>query len=97
MTEISLHSVIARGTDHVEAESGGQTMMMHIEKGRYFAMAETAQSIWGVLDKPKSVRAIVDAMMERFDVDRATCETDVVAFVAELAENGLVTVEPRAR
>jgi hypothetical protein len=35
----------------------------------------------------------VDAPLAEYDVDRKTCERDVVAFLEELHENGIIKVE----
>ena len=81
--------VVRRGREHVEAEMGDQTVMMSIARGRYFALEDTAQRIWQLMAEPIAVGGIVDRLVEEYDVDRATCEAEVSAFIAELIENGL--------
>lgn len=80
---------VVRGSEHVEAEMGGQTVMMSIARGRYFALEGTAQRIWQLMAEPVAVGEIVDRLVEEYDIDRATCEAEVSAFLAELIENGL--------
>lgn len=94
MERIGLDTVIARGADHVEAQMGGQTVMMSIQRGKYFALEGTAQRIWELTAEPVTVGQIVDRLVAEYEVERAQCAAEVVAFVEQLLENGL-TVERR--
>jgi hypothetical protein len=40
--------------------------------------------IWEAIDGRRDGAAVVDALVERFEVDRATAESDYLAFVAKL-------------
>lgn len=95
MVEISLDTTIVRGSDHVEAEMAGQTVMMSIARGKYFALEGTAQRIWELAAEPVSVKAIIDRLVEEYDVDRETCAREVTSFVRELLDNDLITERPR--
>lgn len=94
MERIGLETVIARGADHVEAQMGGQTVMMSIRRGKYFALEGTAQRIWELMAEPVTVGEIVERLVEEYDVERTQCAAEVLAFVEQLCENGL-TVERR--
>jgi len=48
--------------------------------------------IWEQLDGRKTGGAIVDALMARFEVDRATAESDYRAFIAKLLSIGAVSI-----
>ncbi len=89
MPQIGLDSVVARGAEHVEAQMGGQTVMMSIERGKYFALEGTAQRIWELMAEPVRVGEIVDRLVEEYDIDRERCTAEVLAFVNELMANGL--------
>lgn len=94
MSTIRLESIIERGTDHVEAQMGGQTVMMDIAQGKYFALETTAQRIWELMAEPVRVGDIVDALVEEYDIDRAGCESEVMGFLRELDASGLLVEKP---
>jgi peroxiredoxin len=54
------------------------------------ALNPTASLIFGFLDGESALAELVDDFAEVLGVDRATVETDVVAFVRELGVNGLL-------
>lgn len=91
MNQLSEASVIERGTDFVATKVGEQTMMMSISAGKYFAVAETAQQIWDMLDQPRSIREIVTSLRSEYNVSEATCLEQVTRFADDLLANGLVT------
>lgn len=57
---------------------------------------EVATEIWGLVDGQRSVGQIVERIVERFDVERALAERDVVEFVKQLDEKGLVQLRSQA-
>jgi hypothetical protein len=59
---------------------------------RFVALDATGEAIWELLATPTSTDAVVAAMLERFDIDEATCRGDVDRFVGQLAAHGLVTL-----
>ncbi len=88
--KIGLDTVIMRGSEHVEAEMAGQTVMMSISQGKYYALEGTARRIWELLAEPASVGEIVERLTAEYEVDREQCAAEVTHFVRELIENGLV-------
>lgn len=90
MSDLAPETIIGRGADHVETRVGEQTMMMSIAKGKYYALEASAQRIWDLLETPRSVAALVDALLAEYDVSRETCVAQVQRFLADLRENGLI-------
>lgn len=92
MAKIGSDTVVSRGREHVETKMAGETVMMSISRGKYFALDGTGQRIWECMADPLSIGEIVDRLVEEYDVDRGQCEAEVFTFVGALMENGL-TVE----
>jgi hypothetical protein len=59
-----------------------------------FALNPVAAFVWGRIDGATSLDAILDAVLERFEVTREEAAADLTALIAEFAEIGLV--EPAA-
>lgn len=57
--------------------------MMSIENGEYYGLDDIGSRIW----------ELIDTLLERFDVDRETCERDVLKFLNELDEDKILEVE----
>lgn len=90
---LTAETIVRRGDSHVETEVADQTMMMNIEKGKYYALEGTAKLIWGHLESPTKVEDLVAKMVETYDVEPDQCRSDVLSFLGDLMENDLVVAE----
>ena len=90
MPALSLDSMIRRGAAHVETQAGGQTMMMSVSMGRYYALEGTAQRIWDALSEPCRLGEIVAKLQHEYDVTQEQCAADVLSFAEVLLDNGLI-------
>ena len=69
--------------------------LLHLASGRYYELTPVAAYIWGVLTATDSmaVSALCDRLIERYDVERPTCEKEVVRLMTEMQAEGLVTAD----
>ena len=88
-----MSSVVHQSEEQVSAEVDGEVVMMSVEQGNYYGLDEVGSRIWELVETPSTVTAVCDALVAEFDVDRATCEGDVIRFIQEMADQGLVTVD----
>ena len=89
---LTLTSVVARSADQISAEVDGETLLMSIERGKYYGMDAVGSRIWALLEQPRSIGEICDALMASFEVEREHCQRDVIAFVRDLLEQNLATL-----
>jgi hypothetical protein len=52
-------------------------------------LSETGAFLWKLLETEKSVRELVDAMTEKYEVDEETAGRDIAGFLDLLEEKGL--------
>jgi hypothetical protein len=76
-------------------EIAGETILVPVagELARlqeFFVLDEVADFIWQRLDGKTSVDQLVAAVTSEFEVDPEVARSDLVAFVAELEDAGLV-------
>jgi hypothetical protein len=90
MTEISMDSVISRSDEIVASEIDDEIVMMSIEKGAYYALDPVGSCIWELMETPIKVSELVDRLIVRYEVDRDTCERDVMVFLEELHERRIL-------
>lgn len=90
---IDISSVVCQRPDQVSAEVDGEIVMMSVEHGSYFGLDPIASHIWTLIETPHRVDAICDVLMREFEVDRATCEADVLGFLEDLQAQELISVD----
>ncbi|NQY14315.1 MAG: PqqD family protein [Henriciella sp.] len=89
MTEISSDLVIKR-TDLAGSQIDSEMVFFNQNTGKYFATGPVGAEIWEYLTIPRTVSQICDHLLEKFEVDRTTCETQVQKFVGDLLNSGIV-------
>ena len=82
-----------RNPDLVSADMDGDTVMMSIELGEYYGIGGVGSRIWELLENPISVKEIVQTLCAEFEVEEATCESDLIGFLGRLRNHQLVTEE----
>ncbi len=91
--KISPESVVSQIDDIVASDIDDEKVMMSIEKGEYFGLDPIGSRVWELIENPVRVSALIDELLLKYDVDRETCEDDVLAFLRELHEAGIVRIE----
>ena len=94
MTTISNQATVVR-RDQVVANdlNESETVMLDIEKGVYFGVHGVGKVIWDRLAEPTTLDALVGDLVQEYAVDDATCRAEVVTFLGELHDQGLVDVQ----
>lgn len=89
---VDTHSVVCQSQDQVASEVDGEVVMMSIEKGNYYGLNPVGSRIWQLIETPVSVSALCDQLSEEFEVDRDTCQSEVLALLAELEAQSLIEI-----
>lgn len=63
---------------------------MSIETGEYYGLNPVASRIWELLETPHTFNQLIDKLMQEFDIDEASCQRDVEAFLKQMMEKKLV-------
>jgi hypothetical protein len=92
MDKLSVNSVITRNAEIVTAEIDGETVMMSIEMGKYYSLGKMGSVIWDLLETPLTLEALINKLLDTYDVSREQCQAEVTAFLGDTLENGLVTL-----
>ena len=75
-------------------EVSGETVLLDLGSEFYFGLDKTGTRIWELLQSGVSIQDLIGTMLDEFEVDRETLETDVNALLGKLLDAGLVSVEP---
>ncbi len=90
--EINLNSVVAQSEDQVSTELDGETVLMSIEQGNYYGMDKILSRIWALIEKPIPVSTLCDRLIDEYNVERETCEQDVLNVLNDLTKENLLKI-----
>ena len=91
-TPLSTASIVQWSEDQIAATVDREIVILSVERGSYFGLDDIGSEIWQRLEKAVRVDALCDSLAERYDADRETIESDVLALLEKLAGEGLITV-----
>ena len=85
-------TVLVASGRQTTADLGGASAVLNLDTKVYYTVEGTALRIWEALAQPTSVRALVERLVARYEVEPARCRREVLAFLEQLLAQGLVEV-----
>jgi hypothetical protein len=86
--------MVRRVGEMIETEVDGELVALHVDNGTCYGFNGTATRIWALIEQPKRFSELKEALLQEFDVDPSTCETQLKDLLDELAADGLVELRP---
>lgn len=86
--------VYSRVTDRfLISHLAGETVLMDKQTGDYFGINKVGTAIWELLETPSTTDQIVTQLLERYEIDEATCRTEVSAFLDAIEAKKMLLIE----
>ena len=90
---LTRHSVILIAKEQLSCDLGGEVAILNLKNGVYYGLDPVGARIWNLIQEPRRVSAVWDALVKEYDVEPNRCERDLLAFLHDLAAEGLVEVQ----
>jgi hypothetical protein len=90
--DITATTVVVATGSQVSTNIKDETVLLQLDSGKYFSLNRVGTVIWEQLKAPISVSELVDAVLDRFEVEREQCDADTRRLIAALVEAGFVEV-----
>lgn len=94
MNIINHQSIIQRSNKLVSSNMDGETVMMSIENGEYFGLNPVGSRMWELIENPIEVDALIELLLDEFDVSHEQCEIETMEFLNHLLDKKLLTIIP---
>ena len=92
--EVTDTTTISRTGTLLEAEVDGEIVALNVESGTCYGFNSTATRVWSMIEQPRTIGEICEALVAQFDVQPEDCRRDVIELIRELQSDGLVKSEP---
>ena len=76
-------------------ELDGEAVILNLDSGMYFGLDRVGTRVWQILEQDGHLAAVVERLLDEYDVAPDVLRADVARLVAALVEKGLVVVSPR--
>jgi coenzyme PQQ biosynthesis protein PqqD len=91
--EVVLDERLRRQDGVLAQEAHGQTVLLRLEDGGYYALDDVGAMIWGLCDGSRPVAEIVAILCEEFDAAESTVREDVLEFIGDLRRERLLVLD----
>jgi hypothetical protein len=86
-------SLIKVAKEQVACDLAGEAVILSLKSGQYFGLNEVGTRIWNLIQEPKTVGAVLDAVLKEYDVALGELERDLFALLEQMVINDLIEVE----
>jgi len=90
--KITIESKVQRNPEMVSGNMDGEVVMLSIQRGEYFGLDKIGSRIWELIENPRSIEEIKAILLEEYEVDEETCLIDLIEFLEDLQNKGLIIV-----
>jgi hypothetical protein len=87
---ISIHSVVVATKNQVSCALGEESAILNMQNSVYYGMNSVGTRVWNLLQQPKSIREIRDALVDEYDVTPGECERDLLKLLEQMKTEGLI-------
>jgi Coenzyme PQQ synthesis protein D (PqqD) len=92
---ISVHSVVVAAKNGLSRVIEKEVAILNLKNDTYYGLDRVGAYVWELVQEPKSVAEIRRAMLEKYEIDEARCERELLDLLGELQSEGLIEVRSR--
>jgi adenine-specific DNA methylase len=78
---------------NLSSDFSGDVVILGLKDGIYYELKEVGARIWDLIQKPRSIQAILDTLLEEYEVEAQQCEAHVLALAEDMAKRGLIIIK----
>ncbi|MDQ6699260.1 MAG: PqqD family peptide modification chaperone [Acidobacteriota bacterium] len=87
---ISPDAVFVAAKQQISCDLSGEAVILNLQSGMYYGLNSVAARVWDLVQQPKTVAQVRDAILAEYDVGEERCERELLAILEEFASRGLI-------
>ena len=85
-------SRVVAAREQLSCEVDGEIVILNLADDVYYVLDLVGARVWALLDEPRTVAELRDAVAAEYDVDPETAERDILDLLEDMAGRRLVEV-----
>lgn len=91
MKVLSFDSTVLASPQQISCDVAGEAVLLSMRDGEYYGLNEVGASIWRLIQQPRTVVEVRDALLEEYDgISAEECARAVADFLDEMISLKLV-------
>lgn len=95
-THLSVHSIVVASPNQVSCPLGDESAILSLGNTVYYGLNSVGTRVWNLLQKPRSIGELRDALVDEYDVEEERCEHDLLELLEQMSAEGLILVQSAA-
>lgn len=87
---LPLHTQVVAIRDQISCDLEGEAVILHLQEGVYYGLNEVASKVWKLVQEPRSIMEIRDALLADYDVEADDCTRDLLELLKRFRDWKLV-------
>lgn len=93
---LSVHSIVLATREQVSCPLGEESAILNLKNTVYYGVNAVGARVWKLLQQPRSVQELRDALVDEYEVDAERCQSDLMALLEKMRSEGLIEVRATA-
>ncbi|HTV60761.1 MAG TPA: PqqD family protein [Verrucomicrobiae bacterium] len=89
---LSAKSIVVAASGQVSCALGEEAAILNIKSSVYYGLDPVGARVWSLLQEPRSVGEVRDAIVGEFAVEAGRCEKDLLDLLEKMRGEGLIEV-----
>jgi hypothetical protein len=89
---VSTHPSYIQNAEIIQSKIGDEVVMLDMTSGFYFGLNSVASVIWQKMKEGISFEALINQLIEEFQVERELCEKDTRELIDQLLEKNIIRI-----
>lgn len=89
-TNLSSRAIVVASKDQISCDLGEEAAILGMKNSVYYGLDPVGARIWRLLQQPRSIGEICEAIVSEYDVTRERFESDLIRLLQQMLEEGLV-------
>jgi Coenzyme PQQ synthesis protein D (PqqD) len=94
--DLMTEGTISRSNGWLASWIGDELMMMSADSSAYLSLSGTGGRIWELLEEPRTLNGLCEALAAEYDVQPAEVRGEVEGFLERLQEQHAIEIHPAA-
>ena len=89
---LTLDCEVIRNLEIDDTNIDGETVMMDIENGEYYALNEVGTRVWELTKEKITINNIISILLNEYDVNADQCRESILNFIERLYNDDLIKI-----
>jgi Coenzyme PQQ synthesis protein D (PqqD) len=85
-------SIVVVAKEQVSCPLGEEAAVLNLKNSVYYGLDSVGARVWTLLQQPRSVGELRDAILSEYEVEARRCEKDLLALLESMRSEGLIEV-----